>query len=203
MVNHMKKKLFILGCSAMMGVFVLTGCGSKDEEPEYQVESAQKEDSASQETMQMVKVTKVDGSTITADVGESAGQPPQGSMEPGDGGDKGGQPPEGSMEPPAQDGEKPADGEDKGEQPPQGSMEPPQGSMEPAAKGKDGKQGDMGEKEFTSSGESITFEVTDDTVISKGNGDDAETGSLEDISKDTILMVEVDDNNQATKIMIR
>jgi hypothetical protein len=65
-----------------------------------------------------------------------------------------------------------------------------------------GQPGDMGAQEFTSSGESITFEVTDDTVISKGNGYDEETGSLDDISKDTVLMVELDDNNQATKIMI-
>jgi hypothetical protein len=78
--------------------------------------------------------------------------------------------------------------------------------MPPAQDGDDkgGKpQGDMGGAEFTSSGESITFEVTDTTEITTGMGEDATTASLDDISEDSILMVSLDDNNQATKITIQ
>jgi hypothetical protein len=207
----MKKSLLMAGCGVLLGVSLLTGCGSKEEETEYNVESVQTEDSGEKmDNMQMVKVTKIDGSTITADVGESfgGGAEPQGSMEPPsqDGekpdGDKAdgkkpegsmppdGEKPEGSMEPPSQDGEKP-DGDKADGKKPEGSMPPSQ----------DGD--DKGGAEFTSSGESITFEVTDSTEITTGMGDDAKTASLDDISEDSILMVSLDDNNQATKIMIQ
>jgi hypothetical protein len=172
----MKKSLLMAGCGVLLGVSLLTGCGSKEEETEYNVESVQTEDSGEKmDNMQMVKVTKIDGSTITADVGESFG---------------GGAAPQGSMEPPSQDGEKP-DGDKADGKKPEGSMPPSQ----------DGD--DKGGAEFTSSGESITFEVTDSTEITTGMGDDAKTATLDDISEDSILMVSLDDNNQATKIMIQ
>jgi hypothetical protein len=186
----MKKSFIIMGCSMLVGISLLTGCTSKkSDETEYQAETAQNLDDQEQKgSMQMVKVTGIDGDTITADVGETDAKGPQGSMEP-----------------PSQDGEKP-EGDQADGQPPEGSMEPPSqdGKKQDGDKdGKGGQPGDMGEKEFTSSGKTITFTVTDDTEISKGNGEDTETASLDDISKDTILMVEVDDDNQATKIMIR
>jgi hypothetical protein len=212
----MRKSVIAMGCCVLLGVSLLTGCGSKEEDTqEYQAESAQV-DKAPQgnESSKMVKVTSVDGNTITAELGENAGGAPQGSMEPPsqDGAGKG-EAPQGSMEPPSKDGAG-QDKDGKGGEPPQGSMSPdgkmPEGSMEPPSQDGDGKgekqqgqPGDMGDMEFTSSGESITFQVTDDTVISKGGGEDSDTASLDDISEDTILMVELDDDNNATKIMIR
>ncbi|MBO5291862.1 MAG: hypothetical protein J6B10_01585 [Lachnospiraceae bacterium] len=113
----------------------------------------------------LVKVTTVEGNTITADMGE-----------------------------------RPAAPEPDGETPP----EKPEGEAHDR-RGKDPSErpnGIPGEGGFTASGESLTFTLTNDTVImveSKGN---SETGTAEDIVIGSIAMVVLDEENNALEVRI-
>lgn len=56
---------------------------------------------------------------------------------------------------------------------------------------------------FKKSSENITFKVTDSTTIKVENPQGTEDGEVKDISKDSILEVVLDKNNNATKITIK
>lgn len=72
---------------------------------------------------------------------------------------------------------------------------------EPPEEGKEPKGAGEG-MQFNATGETITFTVTDATEIKKGGRDSQEDGSLSDITENMILRVILNDDNEATSIMI-
>ncbi|MCM1275897.1 MAG: hypothetical protein NC299_11115 [Lachnospiraceae bacterium] len=142
------------------------------------------DDNNSDVTEKTVKVTSIDGNAVTAEVGELSqtsaqpgGTPPD--MPNGDAsGNEGGTPPE----------------MPNGEAPSNSGGEPPQMS---------GGQGGQGGMSFASSGETLTFNVTDGTEITveflQGSGE----GSLDDVAVGSVLDVTLDADNNAVKLTIR
>lgn len=64
-------------------------------------------------------------------------------------------------------------------------------------------EGMPGGSNFKEISENITFKVTDSTTIKVENPQGTEDGEVKDISKDSILEVVLDKNNNATKITIK
>ncbi len=128
------KKLTALGCMTVLAVTLVTGCGADGNEntsdsiieesvaqtEESTEETAGAEREAQQESALTVQVTEVDGSTVTAQVGELRIQEGPGGETP-DGGNPGGEGPGGEV--PA-GGEKP-----DGEVPAVGEREVPEGGQ--------------------------------------------------------------------------
>lgn len=110
------KRLLALGITMVFTISLLSGCGAGDSE------------TISEDTTKIVQVTKVDGTTITANVGELSSEPKD---------MQGDAPPEGAP-----------DGSDKKGEPPAGKP---------------------GGNRFTSTGESITFTITDATIRTTEN----------------------------------
>lgn len=117
------KKLTALGCMTVLAVTLVTGCGADGNEntsdsiieesvaqtEESTEETAGAEREAQQESALTVQVTEVDGSTVTAQVGELRIQEGPGGEAP-DGGSPGGKAPGGEREVPEggqPDGENP------------------------------------------------------------------------------------------------
>lgn len=176
----MKKKLLTLGCVTVLCASMAVGCGNQDssDTSNQSVSSVQDEERGrgagkpEDDGSKMVQITKIEDNTFTASVGED--------MHGGPNGNDQGEPPENGEAP--KDGEPPADGKEAGE-------------------GKEPK-GDGEGMQFNATGETITFTVTDATEIKKGGRDSQEDGSLSDITENMILRVNLNDNNEATSIMI-
>ena len=64
-------------------------------------------------------------------------------------------------------------------------------------------EGMPGGSNFKESSENIIFKVTDSTTIKVENPQGTEDGEVKEISKDSILEVVLDKNNNATKITIK
>lgn len=177
-------KYFALICAAVVAA-ASTGCSNNSansgstgssvtstNDTSHTTSEAGTEDVKQSESYKTVKVTAVDGNTITADEGDivsggAPGQPGDGSApeKPGDDSDDGSGAPEkpsdGSDKP---EGEPPAkpDGDNSGDAPDQsgsGASDKPDGEAGSAP-------GGMGGSTFEASGSSMTFTVTDDTSIS-------------------------------------
>lgn len=194
-----KKRIIMYGCMAALAVSMMAGCGKGDSQSDGNNQAASEEQNQSgtrkeqggpgeQDGSRMVQVTKVEGNNITAKVAEM----PQGK--------EGAEKPDGT--PPADgesrekpDGTPPADG---------GSGEKPDGT--PPADGKKDRQGDgkggRGGMNFQFSDETISFQVTSNTKITKGRRDSSEEASASDIQENSILRVVLDDSDQAESIQI-
>ena len=179
----MQNKKILLGiCAAVLIMLSIAGCSDT---------SSKKEDST-----QIVKVTEVDGDTITAQTGtlqENADEMPENPKDemPED------QKPDGT--PPT----KPSD-MDSHENPQGENPNPPQGEpgQNDSAQGQP-PQGAPGGTTFEANGETITFSLNDTTnVILEQLQGEAE-GSTKDIVKDAVLEITLDEDNTATKIIVR
>lgn len=140
------------------------------------------------ESYKTVKVTSVDGSTVTADEGEivqSSGDGNPTELPSGDGNAPGqfdgGNPPE----LPSGDGNAPGQPSDNGNPP-----EKP-----------DGAPG--GGSSFQSNGSTVTFTVTDETRISVEFLQGSSEGTLDDIAVGSVLAVTLDDSGNAVSIVVK
>lgn len=191
-------KYFALICAAVVAA-ASTGCSGNSvnsgstgssvtstNDTSHTTSEAGTEDVKQSESYKTVKVTAVDGNTITADEGDivSGGAPGQ----PGDGSDK----PEG--EPPAK-----PDGDNSGDAPDQsgsGAPDKPDGEAGSAP-------GGMGGSTFEASGSSMTFTVTDDTKISVEFLQGSSDGTIDDIAVGSVLAVTLNDDGTAASVVVK
>jgi hypothetical protein len=96
-----------------------------------------------------------------------------------------------------------ADGSDKPEMPSGENGEMPEKPEGDDANGGQGGPGGMGGSSFTASGESLTFTLTDDTEITLEFLQGSSEGTTEDIVVGAVLEVTLDDDNNATAIIVR
>ena len=205
------KKLVTLGCVVVMTVSSVTACGSNTTENQTVEATEQSEENQSDSVI--VQVTAVDGDQITADVGtlttasaDASGNGAPGGDAPG-GDDSGngvpGEAPSGDA--PGGDvpgGEAPG-GDDSGNGAPGGDAPSGDAPSGEAPSG-DAPGGQMpGGSSFETSGESITFTLTDDTAITleylQGSGE----GTADDIAVGSVLEVVLDEDNQAVSVTVR
>lgn len=215
----MLKKWMAASLAMTLTISLLTGCGDNKEKAE------------SNDTTKVVQVSKVDGTTITADVGELSSnqqEMPQGENPPAEAPDDkqqdGGTPPEGT--PPGEpDGKQADDGtapenaagdnqskdgtalsgaqEGKPGDSQQGGGNPPDGTPPAGKPGDNPPASKPGGSSFTANGESITFTITDSTQITQEFQQGSENASAEDIVENSVLEVTLDSQNQATQIIIK
>ncbi len=191
----MKNKKILLGiCAAVLVMLPITGCSDT---------SSKKEN-----VTQIVKVTEVDGDTITAQTGtlkEGTGEMPEN------------QKPDGTPPAKPDDTDSNENQTDKNANPPQGESgqkdssqgQPPQDdSSQGTPTQKDSSQeqppqGAPGGTAFEASGETITFSLkeTTDVVLEQLQGE--AKGSAKDIVKDAVLEITLDKDNTATKVIVR
>lgn len=166
------------------------------------------------ESYKTVKVTAIDGSSITAETGEivsggAPGQPGDGSGAPDKPGDSGSADNSGAPEKP--DGENPGE-KPEGEPPakPGDSSESGSGNGSGAPEKPDGDGSDKpdmpggaGGSTFNSDGGSITFTVTDDTKISVEFLQGSSDGTPDDIAVGSVLAVTLDDSGSAASIVVK
>jgi hypothetical protein len=169
-----KEKLLALMCTAALVGTMSVGCSNSDSDSTTTAaEAASTETAAEAADTVTVKVTAVDGNTVTATKGEI--------KEASGGGDK-----------PADK----ADG-DSGETPPN---KPDGDGGESQADKPDGASGGSS---FEESDETITFTLTDDTTVTleylQGSGE----GTLSDIVVGAVLEVTLDENNNATVVIVK
>ncbi|PXV96061.1 hypothetical protein C8E03_101694 [Lachnotalea glycerini] len=228
-----KLKMFLaIGCATVM-VVTAAGCSSTSSDAVEETTQTETTDTTQDETtadtdnstvtnevddsVVFGKVTAIDGSDITLALGEMAqgnnmdgkeapsgdsnstgGQTasteaPSGEAPSGDANAAGGQAPSGE----APSGEAPSgDANAAGGQAPSG--EAPSGDTNAAG----GQAPDMSTL-FTESGETTTITVDDESIIKLVSGTETTTGSLSDITVDTILSIEYDDSDNITSITIQ
>ena len=184
----MRRKYVSLTLGLVMTGMLLGGCGnskdtgstadiasSKDAAASNSPSTDQKSSDKKDENTVYGKITKADGNTITYEVLERQdnGAMPQGSKAPG-----GASKPEGT--PPAK---------------PEGSADPQAGG---APQGKD----DKGKGGFSSTGETQTFTVSDDTTVKivtmKDGSADSSDGSVSDLTKGTMIRIQYTDSSKKT-----
>lgn len=196
----MRRKYVALTLGVVMTGMLLVGCGSStDNASSADIASSKDASSSSDSTTDAAsentvygKVTKVDGSTITYEVMERGekGEKPSGSAMPEGSGAPDGEAPSASGAPDENakpDGTPPAQ--------PDGSAMP-QGSGAPDDNAKRGGGG------FTSTGETKTLTVEDDTTIKivsmKQDSADATDGSISDITEGVMIQIQYTDEDQTT-----
>ncbi len=184
----MRRKYVALTLGLVMTGMLLGGCGnskdtgstadiasSKDAAASSSPSTDQKSFDKKDENTVYGKITKADGNTITYEVLERQdnGAMPQGSKAPG-----GASKPEGT--PPAK---------------PEGSADSQAGG---APQGKD----DKGKGGFSSTGETQTLTVSDDTTIKivtmKDGSADKSDGSISDLTKGTMIQIQYTDSSKKT-----
>lgn len=184
----MRRKYVALTLGLVMTGMLLGGCGnskdtgstadiasSKDAAASSSPSTDQKSFDKKDENTVYGKITKADGNTITYEVLERQdnGAMPQGSKAP-DGASK----PEGT--PPAK----------------------PEGSADPQAGGAPHGQDDKGKGGFSSTGETQTFTVSDDTTVKivtmKDGSADSSDGSVSDLTKGTMIRIQYTDSSKKT-----
>lgn len=198
---YLHKKLFVLGLSATLVSSTFVACSEKSNNTNYKssdtIESTEiSEDTNASESV-YARVQSVDGNSITAikgdlntDVGANA-TPPSGD----------------ASTPP----EKPADnGTDNSGNAPSGDASTP--PEKPADNGTDNSgnaPADMpsgnpgGGTTFVEGTDTITFTVTDDTAITVEFLQGSEEGSLDNITVNSVLELTLDENNNATSIVVK
>ena len=216
----LRKKLMTFSVTMALTVSLLVGCTDGNQKTTLQ------------DTTKIVQVTKVDGTTITADVGEltshqkdiSGGTPPDGMPSGGADGKApdGGTPPDG-MPSGGADGKAPNGGTPPDGMPSDGADgKSPDGGVPPEKKengnssgsDKNVPSGDLkengeppsgkpGGSRFTANGESITFTITDSTQIIQEFQQGSEEAAVEDIVKNSVLEITFDSENQPVKVLIK
>lgn len=184
-------KYFALICAAVVAA-ASTGCSNNSansgstgssvtstNDTSHTTSEAGTEDVKQSESYKTVKVTAVDGNTITADEGdivsgEAPGQPGDGSAPEKPGDDSGGS---GS-----------GDGS--------GAPDKPDGEAGSAP-------GGMGGSTFEASGSSMTFTVTDDTSISVEFLQGSSDGTIDDIAVGSVLAVTLNDDGTAASVVVK
>ena len=208
------RKLIVTGCACVLSFALLTGCGNNAESTngDVQIDDVQVDESVEAETEgentetntenqnadaensdqpMMMKVVSIDGNQITATVmkqnsGRGQGQKPDGEAPAGENGEMP-EKPDGEA-PQKPDGEAPA-GQD-GEKPQKPDGEAPQGDVS----GNNPGRGEM---------ETITFTITDTTQITQESEDGNTEATADQITTDSMLQVELNENNEAVSIVIR
>lgn len=184
----MRRKYVALTLGLVMTGMLLGSCGnskdtgstadiasSKDAAASSSPSTDQKSSDKKDENTVYGKITKADGNTITYEVLERQdnGAMPQGSKAP-DGASK----PEGT--PPAK----------------------PEGSANPQASGAPQGKDDKGKGGFSSTGETQTFTVSDDTTVKivtmKDGSADSSDGSVSDLTKGTMIRIQYTDSSKKT-----
>lgn len=157
------KKLLVFILLMALTVSLLGGCGKETQK------------TTSKDNIKIVQVTKVDGTTITADVGEL-------SSDRGDDKGQGDAPPNGTpsggMEGDSSDGE-----------PPSGNDKPPLGNP--------------GGSSFVANDETITFTLMDSAKITQEFQQGSEEADAEDIVENSVLEITLNSENQATEVVIK
>ena len=206
-----RTKGIVLICTLTLAVSLLGGCKGNS-------------DTKKESSTKIVKVTSVNNKTIKGVVGEleecsnkGASGSNQNETPPaktdGDSSQNGNQ----NETPPAkpdgdssQNGNPPAmpdkksSGSDNQNEKQSGNAGSDNQKEQPSGNAGNGKpEGMPGGSNFKESSENITFKVTDSTTIKVENPQGTEDGEVKDISKDSILEVVLDKNNNATKITIK
>lgn len=196
------KKFIVCGLVTTLIMGALSGCGSKS--------STQEET-----TTETVQVTGINQDEVTATIGEieeREGRLDQDGQKPDDGnGDQQqGEKPDGTPPADMQDKE---DSENSNQQSDDHSDDSRQSDDQkvdeqkpdgtPPADMQDGKEGFGGKGGFTASDDTITFTITDDTEITLEQGKDTKEAAKSDIKENAILEVTLDQDNRATKIVIK
>lgn len=219
-------KYFALICAAVVAA-ASTGCSNNSansgstgssvtstNDTSHTTSETGTEDVKQSESYKTVKVTAVDGNTITADEGDivsggAPGQPGDGSAPEKPGDDSGGSGSDdgsGAPEKPSDvsdkpEGEPPAkpDGDNSGDAPDQsgsGAPDKPDGEAGSAP-------GGMGGSTFEASGSSMTFTVTDDTSISVEFLQGSSDGTIDDIAVGSVLAVTLNDDGTAASVVVK
>ncbi len=215
------RKYLAFGCIAVMTAVMMAGCTSSNTASDTAEEVSEKEEAT------IVQVTAIDGTSITADVGEissqemgggrsgdaeapdNTGEMPQGAEAPDNTGeipqgaeapDNTGEMPQGA-DAPDNTGEMPEDGETPPEKPSGDGIEE-DGKASGNAGERQGKAGGFGGT-FTATGDSITFTITDDTSITVQSGKESQEGTADDIAVGSILEIELNENSEALSIVVR
>lgn len=179
------KKLVAIGCVVVMTVSMVTGCGGNASEESASVQEAvvsteEQETSEASDTQDrtiIVQVTAVEGDKITAEIGTlevwGMGKMPN--------------------------GEKP-------EEMPQGetrNSEQPERMSEGEAPNGEQPEGMLGGGNFVSSGEVITFILTENTVITLEYLEGSSEGTAEEIVLASVLEITLDEENNAAAITVK
>lgn len=221
---YLHKKLFVLGLSATLVSSTFVACSGKSNNTNSissdTIESTEiSEDTNASESV-YAKVQSVDGNSITAikgnlntDVGANA-TPPSGDAstppeKPADNGtDNSGSAPSGDASTPP---ERPTDnGTDSSGNAPSGDAATP--PEKPTDNGTDNSgnapsgmpsRNPGGGTTFVEGTDTITFTVTDDTAITVDFLQGSEEGSLDNITVNSVLELTLDENNNATSIVVK
>lgn len=184
-------KYFALICAAVVAA-ASTGCSNNSansgstgssvtstNDTSHTISEAGTEDVKQSESYKTVKVTAVDGNTITADEGDivSGGAPGQ----PGDGS---------APEKPGDDSGGSGSGDGSG------APDKPDGEAGSA-------HGGMGGSTFEASGSSMTFTVTDDISISVEFLQGSSDGTIDDIAVGSVLAVTLNDDGTASSVVVK
>ena len=214
---YIHKKLFILGLSATLVTSTFVACSSNsnnsNSESSDPVESTEISDDAETSGSLYAKVQSIDGNSITAikgelntDVGGDA-TPPSGvsntppDMPTGDGSDNGGTVPSNDASTPP---EKPTGDNTNSEKP-----DDDRANNSDSAPSGDDAPPDMpsgnpgGNTSFVEGTDTITFTVTDDTSITVEFLQGSEEGTIDNIAVNSVLELTLDENNNATSIVIK
>lgn len=197
---YLHKKLFVLGLSATLVSSTFVACSGKSNNTNSissdTIESTEiSEDTNASESV-YAKVQSVDGNSITAIKGnlntnvEANATPPSGD----------------ASTPP----EKPTDNstDDSGNAPSGDASTPPE---KPADNGTDNNNAPSGMPSgnpgggttFVEGTDTITFTVTDDTAITVEFLQGSEEGSLDNMTVNSVLELTLDENNNATSIVVK
>lgn len=166
------RKAVVWGCIFAITISALVGCG-KEEKTSTKV---------TEETT-VVQVTKVDGNTITATVGEWNNEQKEGRGEP----------------PEAPSGEPQQDDKEKKEKP----LEAPSGEPPEAPSGEPQRLEKGEHNRFAAGEKTLTFTVTEETKIQLEQGKEIKEAARGDIKENSILEIILDDNDQAQKVVIK
>lgn len=192
-----KKNLVMAGCVMALSFVMMTGCGNNvadaSKKVNTTVDGTQNQSDWKQlpkdDGSKMVQVTKVDGNTVTATVGEDM----FGGKDPSKGGS------DSRPERPDQDGSDKSDSDNKQAPPDMNSSD---GKQTPPDKDGQPPERPDGNMPFKATDETLTFTITSDTKIMTGGREDSKEGTVEDIKENSILRVSVNDKNEAQTIMI-
>ena len=139
----------------------------------------------------IVQITAIDGDTITADIGELRPGKPEDAPERPDG-----EKPEDAQEPPAgdkADGQRPEDAPDH----------PGREDNRHSGGGKQGDKGGPRGGEFEATEGTLTFTLTEDTVIVAESVKGSEDSTSAELAVGDVLEITLDDNDQPVTITVK
>ena len=205
------KKWIVMGCASVLSLALLTGCGDNAESAnenvqidEVQVDEsgavegeATESDTANDNQLTMMRVVSIDGNQITATVmkqNAGRGQKPDGEAPAGQDGEA----------PQKPDGEAPVDQNGEMPQKPEGEAPAGQDGEMPQKLDGEAPKGDVsGNNPGRGEMETITFTITETTQITQESEDGNTDATADQITTDSMLQVELNENNEAVTIVIR